>query len=124
MRPFTFISRYLFLTPSLRFSKRLTTYPSIARQRWIDTFGDWLDAITREADNRERGKILGLKELIDLRRGNSGGYTMFALIECILGISLEPEVFDHPVLSNLTRAAVDLVMIANVGPPVLHLVKD
>jgi len=97
--------------------KRLDTCPPVARQRWIDTFGDYLDATTREAENREHGTILGLKDYIGLRRANSGVYPTFALIECILGINLEPEVFDHPVLSNLTRAAVDLAMIANVSPP-------
>ena len=43
-------------------------------------------------------------------------YPTFALIECILGLSLEPEVFDHPALSNMTRLAGDLVMISNVSP--------
>jgi len=74
-----------------------------------------LDATAREAENREHKTILGLKDYIDLRRGNSGLYPMFALIGCILGIAMEPEVFDHLVLSNLTRAAVDLAMMANVS---------
>lgn len=48
-------------------------------------------------------------------------YPTFALIECILGLSLEPEVFDHPAVLNLTRLAGDLVMISNVsfGPGLL-----
>jgi len=113
--------RCSFLTPTPRFSKRLDTCPPTAKQRWINAFGDYLDATACEAENREHGTILGLKDYIDLRRGNSGLYPMFALIECILRIDLEPEVFDHLVLSNLTRTAVDLAMVANVSPPELRL---
>lgn len=99
----------------------MSTCPSIAKQRWIDTLDDYLDATVREAQNREQGTVLGLKDYIDLRRGNSGVYPTFALIECILELNLEPEVFDHPALSNLTRLAGDLVMISNVSLPVMHL---
>ena len=88
----------------------------------IDTFGEYLDATAHEAENRERGTILGVKDYIDLRRGNSGLYPMFAVIESILGINPEPEVFDQLVLSNLTRTAVDLAMIANVSLLELRLV--
>jgi len=76
-----------------------------------------LDATVREAENRERGTILGLNDYMDLRRGNSGVYPTLALIECVLGINLEQEVFDHPVLSNLTKLAGDLAIISNVSPP-------
>lgn len=75
-----------------------------------------MDATAREAENREHGTILGLKDYIDLRRGNSGVYPTFTLIEYLLGINLESEVFNHVVLLSMTRAAVDLAMIANVSP--------
>jgi len=109
------------LTVTFRFGKRLSTCSPATRQRWIDTFGNYLDATAREAKNREHGTILGLEDYINLRRGNSGLYPMFAVIECILGIDLGPKV-DHLVLSNMTRTAVDLAMIANVSPSWLCLV--
>jgi len=99
-----------------RFSGRLATASDTARQRFIDTFDHYLDATVREAENRERGTILGLNDYLELRRGNSGVYPAHAMIECILSIDLKPEVFYHPALWNLTRIAGDMLFIANVSP--------
>lgn len=86
-----------------------------ALQRFIDTFDQYLDATVCEAENREQGTILGLEDFLVLRRGNSGVYAAYALIECILSIDLQPEVFNHPALWNLTRIAGDMLFIANVS---------
>lgn len=59
--------------------------------------------------------MLRLKEFIELRRGNSGVDVAFALIECILSIDLHPEVFYHPVLSDLRRLAGNMLFAANVS---------
>lgn len=40
-----------------------------------------------------------------------------ALIECILSIDLQPEVFDHPTLSRLRRLIGDMIFTANVSTP-------
>ena len=53
---------------------------------------------------------------MELRRGNSGVEVAFALIECILSIDLQPEVFDHPTLSDLRRLAGNMLFAANVSP--------
>ena len=87
-----------------------------ARQRFIDTFDHYLDATVREAENREQGTVLGLDEYLELRRGNSGVYPAYAMIECILSIDLQPEVFNHPALWNLTKIAGDMLFTANVSP--------
>jgi len=94
----------------------LTTASATARQRFIDTFDHYLDATVREAENRERGTVLGLNDYLELRRGNSGVYPGCAMIECILSIDLKPEVFYHPALWNLTRIAGDMLFTANVSP--------
>lgn len=99
----------------LRFRIRLNTASATARQRLIDTFDDYLDATVREAENRERGIILGLEDFMELRRGNSGVEVAFAVIECILSIDLGPEVFDHPTFSNLRRLAGNMLFAANVS---------
>jgi hypothetical protein len=94
----------------------LATASSTARQRFIDTFDHYLDATVREAQNREDGTILGLTDFMELRRGNSGVYPAYAVIECILSIDLQPEVFNHPALWNLTKIAGDMLFTANVSP--------
>jgi len=86
-----------------------------ARQRFIDTFDHYLDATVCEAENREQGTILGLSDYVELRRGNSGAYPACAVIECILSIDLQPEVFYHPALWNLTKIAGDMLFTANVS---------
>ncbi|KAF9783463.1 isoprenoid synthase domain-containing protein, partial [Thelephora terrestris] len=95
------------------FRARLATASSTARQRFIDTFDHYLEATVREAQNREEGIILSLSDFMELRRGNSGVYPAYAIIECILSIDLQPEVFNHPALWNLTKIAGDMLFIAN-----------
>lgn len=95
------------------FRARLETASSTARQRFIDTFDHYLDATVREAENREDGTILGLDDYLELRRGNSGVYPAYALIECIHKIDLQPEVFNHPALWNITGIIGDMLFIAN-----------
>ena len=98
-----------------RFRGRLAAASATARQRFIDTFDHYLDATVCEAENREQGTILGLDEYLELRRGNSGVYPAYAMIECILSIDLQPEVFNHPALWNLTKIAGDMLFTANVS---------
>ena len=101
---------------SSRFRGRFTMASATALQRFIDTFDHYLDATVREAENREQGTILGLSDYLELRRGNSGAYPAYAMIECILSIDLKPEVFYHPALWNLTRIAGDMLFTPNVSP--------
>lgn len=101
---------------SFRFGERLATGSATARQRFIDTFDHYLDATVREAENREQGTVLGLSDYLELRRGNSGVYPAYAVIECILSINHQPEVFDHPALCNLTKIAGDMLFTANASP--------
>jgi len=95
------------------FGERLETASATARQRFIDTFDHYLDATVREAENREQGTILNLDDYLEIRRGNSGVYPAYAMIECILSIDLQPEVFNHPALWNLTKIAGDMLFTAN-----------
>lgn len=52
---------------------------------------------------------------MELRCGNSGVDSAFAVIECGLLIDLQPEVFDHPTLSRLRSLAGKMVFTANVS---------
>ena len=51
---------------------------------------------------------------MELRRGNSGVDVAFSVIECILSIDLQPEVFDHPTMLTLRRLAGNMVFTINV----------
>ena len=53
---------------------------------------------------------------MELRWGNSGVDVSFALIECVLSIDLQPEVFYHPTLSKLKQLAGHMVFTINVSP--------
>jgi len=90
-----------------------TTASATARERYIDVYGHFLDATVSEAEYREQGTVLGLNDYLELRRGNSGAFLAFAMIECILSIDLQPEVFNHPALWNLTKIAADMFSIQN-----------
>jgi hypothetical protein len=56
-----------------------------------------------------------VRDFMELRRGNSGVDVAFSVIECILSIDLDPEVFDHPTMSTLRRLAGQMVYIINVS---------
>ena len=101
----------------------MNTASATARERFIDTFDRYLDATVREAENREQGTVLGLKDFMELRRGNSGVEVAFALIECILSIDLQPEVFDHPTLSRLRNLIGNMLFAANVSLPWMYLLN-
>jgi len=104
-------------TPFARMARelgeRLAMGTATARKRYIDTYDDYLDATVSEAENREQGAVLGLNDYLEHRRGNSGMYIAYAMIECMLSIDLQPEVFNHPALWNLTKIAGDMFFIQN-----------
>ncbi|KAF9654288.1 terpenoid synthase [Thelephora ganbajun] len=113
LRDPTWDDRTPFARMSREFGGRLTAASATARQRFIDTFDHYLDATVHEAKNREQGTVLGLSDYLELRRGNSGVYPAYAVIECILSIDLQPGVFNHPALWNLTKIAGDMLFTAN-----------
>lgn len=71
-------------------------------------------AVAREAELRERGEVLDVKSFISLRRANSAVLLCFSLVEYILGIDLEDEVYEDPIFLDAYLAACDHVCWANV----------
>ena len=61
---------------------------------------------------------------MELRWGNSGVDVSFALIECVLSIDLQPEVFYHPTLSKLKQLAGHMVFTINVSPFLIPLLLE
>lgn len=95
------------------FRWRLNSTSATARQRFIETFDSYLDDTVLEAEIREHGNVLNLKDFMELRRGNSGVDVAFSVIECVLAIDLQPEVFDHPTLSAMRKLAGHMVFTIN-----------
>ena len=83
--------------------------------RFLENCKNYVDAVGREAELRERGRVLNLESFMPLRRENSAVRLCFSLIEYVLGINLPDEVFEDPNFVKAYFAGVDLVCWANVS---------
>lgn len=99
-----------------RFRARLLKYagPNCYR-RFLDHCEAYVDAVAREAELRERGEVLSMKDFEPLRRENSAIRLCFGLFEFALGVDLPDEVFEDATFMKLYWAAADLVCWANVS---------
>ncbi|KAF5327834.1 hypothetical protein D9619_004382 [Psilocybe cf. subviscida] len=82
-------------------------------QRWNRLCERYTECVATEAELRERGEYLNLKTFIPLRRNNSAILLCFSIVEYILGIDLEDEVYEDPNFSAAYWAACDHVCWAN-----------
>lgn len=67
-----------------------------------------------EAENREKKKILNLKDYTEFRIFQGAMPSMFDLIECCFDFILPQEVHDDPTFKLLWREAMILVLWTNV----------
>lgn len=89
--------------------------------RFLKHCEDYISANVRQTELRERGEILELDEFIPLRRENSGVPLCIGVIGFVIGRDIPDEVFEHPVMTRLYLAAVDMVWLANVSRAPLSL---
>nr|UPX76565.1 putative 1,10 3RNPP carbon cyclization sesquiterpene synthase 147 [Hypholoma fasciculare] len=82
-------------------------------KRWETLCQAYTDCVATEAELREQGKVLPLKDFIPLRRNNSAVVLCFALNEYNLGIDLDDEVYQDETFLEAYWAAVDHVCWAN-----------
>lgn len=87
--------------------------PNTSR-RFLKHCKDYIDAVAREAELRERGEVLGVDSFTTLRRENSAIRLCFGLIEYVRGIDLPDEVFEDSNFMDAYWAAADMVCWANV----------
>ncbi|KAF5322320.1 hypothetical protein D9619_000148 [Psilocybe cf. subviscida] len=73
----------------------------------------YAESVATEAELRERGEYPDLNTFIPIRRNNSGVPLSFSIVEYILGIDLEDEVYEDPTFSAAYWAACDHVCWAN-----------
>ncbi|KAG6844953.1 hypothetical protein H0H87_002067 [Tephrocybe sp. NHM501043] len=84
-----------------------------ATARFLEHWETYCACVVKEAELREKGKVLDVDAFIALRRENSAVRLCFGLIEYCFGTDLPDEVFDDPVFQEIYWAACDLVCWAN-----------
>lgn len=104
------------LISSLKERLEHKTGPNFQR-RFVQHCANYLEAVWKEADLRDRGEVLDLEAYTNLRRENSGVRPCFSLFEYTLGIDLPDEVFEDPVFASMYFGAIDMVFWSNVSSP-------
>ncbi|KAL0574236.1 Sesquiterpene synthase 10 [Marasmius crinis-equi] len=85
----------------------------ISSARFLRHCADYIQAVSLEAELRERGEILDVDAFIELRRDNSAVVLCFDLFEYVLGLDLPETVFQDPTFQEMYWAAADMVCWAN-----------
>ncbi|KAI0671543.1 terpenoid synthase [Trametes maxima] len=96
------------------FKQRLLAFagPNSYR-RFLMHCDDYVNAVAREAEYRERGEVLSVAAFQTLRRENSAIRLCFGLFEFCLGIDLPDVVFQDEHFMTLYWAAADMVCWSN-----------
>ncbi|KAI9000521.1 terpenoid synthase [Trametes punicea] len=82
-------------------------------RRFIKHCRDYIEAVAKEAELRERGVVLDPKSYEILRRENSAVRFCFGLAGYALGIDLPDEVVEHPAFMAMHLSTVDMVCWSN-----------
>ncbi|KAK1219384.1 Sesquiterpene synthase 10 [Marasmius sp. AFHP31] len=85
----------------------------LASARFLEHCGDYIRAVSTEAELRERGQVLDVNDFVKLRRDNSAVILCFDLFEYALGIELPEEVVEDEMFREMYWAATDMVCWAN-----------
>lgn len=89
------------------------------RRHFLKHCEDYIEAVSKEAEYRERDEVLDMERYETLRRENSAVRLCFMLAMYALDIDLPDHVFEDPAFKTIYFAACDLVCWANVGGPAL-----
>uniref|UniRef100_A0AAU7YP30 Terpene synthase n=1 Tax=Cladorrhinum flexuosum TaxID=711349 RepID=A0AAU7YP30_9PEZI len=81
------------------------------KQRFRDTWVDYVKSVAQQAEHRSHSRILDLESYFPLRRNTSGAPSTIALYEMYMDIP--GEIRRHPLILELEELAVDLIVIAN-----------
>ena len=87
-----------------------TATPS-AQRRFVDTFGQYLDAVVEQAEDRADHHIQDVPCYFRVRRDTIGAKPSFAINEIHMNIA--DEVFEHSIIKTLTATAIDMLIIGN-----------
>jgi Delta6-protoilludene synthase len=109
------------LTPELiRFWELAIETASLpAQERFVKTFGDYLQAVVQQAADRTQKHIRSIPEYLEVRRGTIGAEPTFAFLE--LAMNLPDEAVHHPVIEEMSILSTSMILLGNVG---LHKSAD
>ena len=97
-----------------RFWARFIEVASVtAQRRFIDVFSRYLEGVVEQARRQTQG-IPSIDDYLIVRRQDIGAYPCFPLIEPAFNLKLPDEVLYHPVMVELSRLAVDMIIFDNV----------
>ena len=85
------------------------------QRRFLKHCEDYIEAVSKEAEYRERDEVLDTERYETLRRENSAVRLCFMLAMYALDIDIPDEVFEDSDFMTIYLAACDLVCWANVG---------
>ncbi|KAF8150763.1 isoprenoid synthase domain-containing protein [Crassisporium funariophilum] len=82
-------------------------------RRFAELCERYTDCVATEAELREQGEVLSTEAFKPLRRNNSAVLLCFSLVEYILGIDLDDEVYEDATFMEAYWAACDFVCWSN-----------
>ncbi|KAF7341630.1 Terpene cyclase [Mycena sanguinolenta] len=83
----------------------------LAQKHFLNTFEDYIYSVVDQASDRDNERIRGSEEYMTLRRRTIGLHPSYPMQE--LGMDLADEIWNHPVVDELRRIAVDIVLLDN-----------
>jgi hypothetical protein len=96
----------------------IQTATATAQRRFVDTFGQYMNAVVQQAEDRTQHHIRSLDSYLDVRRDTIGAKPSFAILE--LEMDIPDHVFNHPTLENLRLWVIDMLCIGNVRLVLYH----
>jgi Delta6-protoilludene synthase len=97
-----------------RFSLRCNEVTTVSSQkRFIAAFEQYVQAVIDEAADREKGRIRGIADYLELRRLTIGGYPSFLCLE--LGLDIPDDVMEHPGVKSLLSLLAETIAFTNVS---------
>ncbi|OBZ74511.1 Alpha-muurolene synthase [Grifola frondosa] len=84
-----------------------------ACNRFARAVNSWMKSQVEQARNRATNEIPGVAEFIVLRRRTIGGPIVEAMVEYSLDLQVPEFVWDHPILQEMSKAAIDIMTWPN-----------
>jgi hypothetical protein len=82
-------------------------------ERFLITYGRFLDALVSQAERRQTGELLTPDAYIIKRRDNAGMRPTY--IFAALNLDIPDEAYNHPVVREIETLVTDIIVIDNVG---------
>ncbi|KAF9256197.1 terpenoid synthase [Marasmius fiardii PR-910] len=91
---------------------RATATPN-SYERYVNAYLEWTQAQVEQSRNRSLDYLPTVEEFILLRRSTYGGNFCGAMVEWAGDFQIPPHAFEHPALTSMTNALIDLMAWTN-----------